>query len=152
MSVQTTYTATIPKAYAGLVADNNPYRIITKICETVAGIPYGRKVSRGTSDDQAVIGGATGHLGIAVRVHNQENTLGTESQTYRETDAMAILQEGSVFLYVTTAGSPGDPLYSVDADGTIGAGAPGAGQTAIAGATLEETLAGAGLALCRFTA
>ncbi len=151
MSVQTTYTATIPKAYAGLVADNNPSRIITKQCEST-NIPYGRKVSRGTSDDQAVLGGATGHLGIAVRVHNQENPLGSTTTQYNQKDTMAILQEGSVYLYVENAAADGTALYSIDADGKIGAGTPGAGQTAIAGATLEETLSAAGLALCRFTA
>ena len=141
-SVQTTYADVIPKAYAGQAADNNPFRDITLICET-AVIPFGRVVKQGSTDDQAVIGSATTAIqGITKRVHNLENVSpGTASAQYPVGEPMAVRQEGSIYVSLITTGARGAALYSVDADGTIGAGAPGGGQTAIPGGVLEETVA-----------
>jgi hypothetical protein len=148
MSVQTTYAARMTKAYAGQLADLNDQREISRIAEGGV-IPFGRMLSRGTADNQATLGG-TDHIGISVRDLAHENGIGTELQQYAVTDVMNVLQSGSIFLELITTGSPGDALYSVDADGTIGAGAPAAGQTAIVGGTLEETVAAINtVALCR---
>jgi hypothetical protein len=143
-SVQTTYSAAIPKAYAGGDADNNPTRDVTLISEASV-IPYGRAVQQGTADDQAKIGtGTTAYLGITVRVHNEENVAaGTESEQYPEDELMKVREEGSIFVSLVTTGSKGDAIYSVDADGTIGAGTAGAGQTQIPGGVLLETVAAA---------
>lgn len=146
MSVQTTYAAEIPKAYPGLQADNNPVRSISPIAEGGA-IPFGRAVQTGTdADTQAVIGTATGtYLGITMRVHNEENSaVGTESKEYKEKEPMAVMQEGSIFVTLITTGAKGAAIYSVDADGTIGAGTAGAGQTQIVGGVLEETVTATG--------
>jgi hypothetical protein len=150
MSVQTTYTKNVPVAYEGLVADNNPERTISKVVETAA-IPYGRAVGRGTGDDQVVLGLGAGYVGIAKRVLNQENPLGSSVAQYNVKDAAAIFQEGSIYLNITTTGAVGVALKLIDATGLIATGAPGAGETAIPGATLEETVGSINtIALCRF--
>jgi hypothetical protein len=144
-SVQTTYSAAIGKAYPGLQADNNPVRSVSLISESSV-IPFGRAVQQGTDEDQAKLGtGTTAYLGITMRVHNEENVaVGTESAQYTEKEPMAVMQEGSIFVTLITTGTKGADIYSVDADGTIGAGTAVAGQTQIPGAKLEETVAATG--------
>jgi hypothetical protein len=151
MSVQTQYDTYIPKQYAGGLADGNPTRKVTYIAEGGA-IPFGRAVQQGASDDQAVIGTTTAtgaYNGITIRHHSQENPLYGESEEYPEGDLMAVMEEGSLFIDLINTGAKGDPIYSVDADGTIGAGTAGAGQTQIPGGSLEETIAAAGIAKIR---
>jgi hypothetical protein len=149
MSVQTAYDTYIPKQYAGGLADDNPTRKVTYIAEGGA-IPYGRAVQQGASDDQAVIGTATtAYLGITIRHHSQENPLGSESEQYPAGDLMAVMEEGSLFVDLINTGAKGALIYSVDADGTIGAGVAVAGQTQIPGGSLEETIAAAGIAKIR---
>ena len=147
MSVQTTYTAAIPKAYPGLQADNNPVQSVSLIAEATV-IPFGRAVQQGTNDDQALIGtGTTVYRGITMRMHNQENvSAGVESAQYPDEDLMAVMEKGAIFVDLINTGAKDALIYSVDADGTIGAGTAGAGQTQITGARLAETIAAAGIA------
>lgn len=147
--VQTTYDAGIAVALPGLVADNNPERTISKKVETAA-IPFGLAVSRGTADDQVVLGGDDNYVGIAKRVHDQENPVGSESSEYAVGDTIAVVQEGSIFLNVTTNGIDGAALKYIDATGVIASGVAGAGETAISGGTVEETITSAPqVVLCR---
>lgn len=143
MTVQTTYSAAIQKGYPGLQADNNPVRSVTLICET-AVIPFGRAVQPGSSDDLAVLGTTTAtssYSGIAMEDMSRENvSAGVESRQYPVGRPMAIMEEGSIYVELITTGAKGDAIYSVDADGTIGAGTAGAGQTQIPGGVLEETV------------
>ena len=141
MPVQTTYPVAIARQYPGGLADNNPTRKVTLLSEASV-IPYGRAVQQGTDQRQAKIGtGTTAYLGITVRVHNEENVAaGVDSAQYPEDELMAVMEEGSIFVSLVTTGTKGNALYSVDADGTIGAGAPGAGQTAIPGGVLLDTV------------
>lgn len=141
MTVQLTYEFKQPRAYAGLQADNNPVRSISPYAES-GPIPFGRAVQVGTDEDQAVIGTGTGlYLGITMRVHNEENVAaGVESAQYTDKEPMAVMQEGTIFISLINTGSKGDPIYSVDVDGTIGAGTAVAGQTQIPGGELLETV------------
>lgn len=152
MSVQTTYLRNSPVAYAGLLADNNPSERISKTIEGDVG--FGLAVQRGTNDGQAKIGGGAsgaGYLGIAVRHLNEEGALADASIKYEDEDMGDIMKFGWIYLNVTTTGSAGDALNANDTTGVIKAGAPGGGETALAGATLEEDVASApAIALCRF--
>lgn len=149
MSVQLSYDEKIAKQYAGGKADDNPTRIVSYIAEGGA-IPFGRAVQQGSSDDQAVIGTlAPAYAGITIRHHSQENPRWSQSEEYDEGDLMAVMEEGSLFVDLINTGAKGDPIYSVDADGTIGAGTAVAGQTQIPGGVLEETIAAAGIAKIR---
>lgn len=146
MSVQTSYSAAIGRAYPGQLADGfNPTIRKSLIAEGV--VNFGRAVSQGTNDDQALEGG-TPPIGIAIRDHNHENPIGGESSEYADEQVMAILEEGYIFLDIVNTGAKGALLYSVDLDGTIGAGTAVAGQTQLTGAQLDETIASAGVARC----
>lgn len=151
MSVQTTYTRNSPVAYAGLVADNNPSERISGIAEGEIG--YGLAVQQGTNPNQAKVGGGTagaGYLGFSVRVLNQEGALADASLKYNDEDSLTILKSGWIYLKITNTGSKGDALNMNDTTGVLKAGAPGAGETAVPGGTLQEAVASANtIALCR---
>ena len=48
--LQTTYTDTIAKGYAGLIANGETGNRISRTCETAAGIGFGKAVYRGSGD------------------------------------------------------------------------------------------------------
>lgn len=152
MSVQTTYTRNSPVAYAGLLADNNPSERVSGIAE--AAIGFGLAVQKGTSDDQVKIGGGTGgagYLGISVRHLNEEGALADASLQYDDEEAVDIMKSGWIYLSVGTTGVKGAVLNANDTTGLIEAGAAGAGETLIPGATLQEAVTSApAIALCRF--
>jgi hypothetical protein len=139
----------MPPAYAGLIGDLQYAEVVSKLCETAAGVGFGFTVSRGTSDDQAVLGG-TSLIGVTVRSLDREGAATTAAVKYNQNEAMGVIKKGYVWINLVNTGSAGAAIYSVDADGTIAAGTAGAGQTQIPNATLETTVASAGdLALIR---
>jgi len=145
MTVQTEYERYIGTAYAGQLADGfNPTLRKSLISEGV--VIYGRTVSQGTADDQAVQGGATNILGVALRDLNAENFIGSIAKQYPDEKVMAVIEEGYVYVNITNTGAKGAAIYSVDADGTIAVGTAGAGQTQLTGSKLDETVASAGIA------
>jgi hypothetical protein len=152
MSVQTSYDRYTGVAYPGLVADNNPSERVSGIGEGEIGL--GLAVQQGTNPDQVKIGGGVagaGYLGISTRVLNQEGALADASLKYNDEDMVAIFKMGYIYLNVTTTGVKGAALNANDTTGVIKAGAPGGGETALAGATLEEAVTSApAIALCRF--
>ncbi len=151
-NVQETYLRNSAIAYVGLVADNNPSERISKIAE--GAIDFGLAVQRGTDEDvQVKVGGGTagaGFLGISCRVLNQEGALSDAAIKYNDEDMVAILKSGWIYLNITNTGTAGSALNMNDTTGVIKAGAPGAGETAIPGGTLEKTVNIADtIALCR---
>ena len=138
MSVQDSYSINMGRGYAGQLADLNKNRIISRLAEGGA-IGMGVVVSRGTADDQAVLGG-TDPIGVTVRTLDREGDLGTADLEYKEKDAMAVIEDGCVLVSVGSVGVPGDVLKFNNTTGAILTGAPGAGETALPG-VLEETVA-----------
>jgi len=140
MVAQTSYKVNHDIAYDGLFADINPKAVITKIASGDNAIDFGRVVSRGSNDDQCLLGGDGNPLGIAGRDIGRE-TLASGAINYEAGDDCAILIQG--FMYVTvydsSGASPGDPLYYANDDGKISAGVPGVDDTPLNG-TLEESL------------
>jgi hypothetical protein len=67
-AIQTTYLARHGVAVEGQIADSVLNNIVTRYCETVAGIGFGKAVSRGAKDKGVVIGGTlAGFEGISVQ-------------------------------------------------------------------------------------
>jgi len=131
-----TYQTNMVIGYAGGLADLNPARMISRAAEGGA-IGFGLVVSRGTNDDQAVLGGAV-PLGVTVRSLDREGERLTGAIEYAETETMAILQSGSIYAAVAVGGSPGDVLNYNTTTGVIGIGAPGEGEAELPG-VLEST-------------
>ena len=64
--LQTRYSPGIAYGVEGMISDMTPSSVATRICETAAGIPFGKAVSWGTNAKGCVIGGSS-FLGLSVR-------------------------------------------------------------------------------------
>ena len=141
MSGQTTYDINTANAVPGQVADIGHNEIDSFLAEGAAGIGFGLVVSRGTNDGQAIIGGDATGIGVTVRDLAREGAANTGVVAYAEKETMAVMRFGSgskIFATIPTGGSAGDVLNYNDTTGVIDAGVAVAGETDIAGATLEE--------------
>lgn len=65
--VQTSYKPQILPAVVGMIADMSTAEVITRICETSAGIGFGLAASQGAGDKGCILSVNTGFLGITVR-------------------------------------------------------------------------------------
>lgn len=148
--MQTSYSQNMGKAYAGLIADvqfqNN---VVSKSLES-AIVPPGLIVSRGTDKTLQVVKGGTTPLGVVVRNMQKENNSSGELE-YEATDTVGVLTAGIVWVEPINTGLAGAAIYSVDADGTIGIGTAGAGQTQLNGVLEDAVAAGGDLARIKLT-
>lgn len=138
MSVQTTYSATPPVAFEGLIGDG--YNdVISAAVETAAGIHYGRAVSRGTDKDtQVIIGGDGTFFGVSCR--NHENPSAT-AETAEQYDEISVMRDGYIWVLAHTAASAGAALLYADATGIIDTGTASTGQTVVPGETVTDNAA-----------
>ena len=126
----------------GEIAFDAPYTGITAIVDTTteANNVFGRAFTYKTESVESVQAGGTGlFAGIMVNPKAHAiNTLAatTDSVSNGRVSEFAVEGEVYVLLSVGTAVTIGDPVFFVNADGTLGAGTAGAGQTQIAGATV----------------
>jgi len=136
MSVQTSYDIDHEVGYPGLFADLNPKTVVSKLAET--NITMGRVVSRGSSEDQILMGGSV-PFGIAGRDLGREAyNLDGDIRVNAEDDCPVML-EGFVYVQIKSAsGSPGDPITYDKSTGELFAGFdPTRGAL---NATLEQTV------------
>jgi hypothetical protein len=98
-AVQTTYSATIQPAVEGMTGTMREDDVVdTRICETVAGIGFGRAVSEGTNARGAVLGGATKFIGITIIDTTLIIKSGQTVDQYQRYDSMAVRLEGDVWV------------------------------------------------------
>lgn len=150
MAAQTTVTLNPGTAYAGLIADMNPHTLVSRKTETAAGIGFGLVVSRGTANDQIVLGGDGTGFGVTVRTLDREGAQTTGAVQYDQYDVASVMVEGYCYAAINTASaSKGDKLKYDDTTGAIEAGTAGAGETQM-NAYLEEAVTSSGqIALIR---
>ncbi len=149
MSAQTSYSINQRIALAGMLAAVHNHDIISRSIETAAGADFGIAVSRGTDKDkQAVIGGATGFLGITVRSLERENA-NDDTVKYSETETAGILREGYIYAICPAGCNPGNLVKYTDATGVLDAGVAAVGETQLNGAIWDTTAAAGELAIIR---
>lgn len=148
MSAQTSYDLAIGKALAGLLYAQHPSDIVSRKIETAAGIAHGVVVSRGTNDDQVVVGGATA-LGITLRSLDKEGAANTGDIQWDEHESAPILRSGYVWAVCPAGCSPGDSVLYTTATGVLDSGTAGAGETQLANATWELDAAAGELSVIR---
>lgn len=142
-AVQTSYSATHAKALAGMVANSEPSRVITRVVEDAAGIGFGVVVQRGTADNQCKLSTASPkYLGITVSDPGQ---LGAD--LYPQYANAAVMQKGCIWVQASVAVAQGDPVYFVPATGVLTNVATS--NTQIPNAEWDTTTSGAGLAVVR---
>lgn len=146
-AVQTTYSATQPAAYLGMVANGEwVTNVISRIVDPASATPvnFGDPVLQGASEQLVVsANGNTGAFrGIAVR----EDTLppGNNDQ-FLATNSVGVLTKGVIWVNAAGAVNPGQPVY-VTVAGALTATATG--NTALA-AIWESATTAAGLAKLR---
>ena len=126
----------------GEIAFDAPYTGITAIVDTTteANNVFGRAFTYKTESVESVQAGGTGlFAGLMVNPKAHAiNTLAatTDSVSNGRVAEFCVKGEVYVLLSVGTAVTIGDPVFFVNADGTLGAGTAAAGQTQIAGATV----------------
>lgn len=150
MSAQTSYTIKQGKAYAGLLYDLAPHNIISRAVEPSAGIDFGVAVTRGTDADKQIdFAGSADFLGITVRSLENEGAANTGDLNYSQYKTAAVLREGYIWVVCPAGCVPGDDVKYTDGTGVLDAGAAGAGETQLDGASWETTAAAGELAVLR---
>ena len=128
--LQTTYTDTVAKGYAGMVANGETSNRITRTCEDSGGIAFGAPVYRGTGDHgcTGTVGTLATFLGFAIANSGQALIAGQDADEYQQYDNVAIMTSGAIFVPVKGAVTDGAAL-------TVGTGG---GAADLIGATAAD--------------
>ena len=128
--LQTTYTDTIAKGYAGMIANGETSNRISRTVEDAAGIGFGKPVYRGTGDHgcTGTVGTLATFLGWTIATSAQGFIAGQDADEYQQYDNAAILTSGAIFVAVKGAVTDGAAL-------TVGTGA---GAADLVGATAAD--------------
>ena len=129
--VQTSYRPQIAYGLEGMISEETGSEVGTRICETVAGIGFGRAVSQGTRAKGCVIGGAA-FVGVTVRditlglvspdpLSNVDNPL----DTYGLWTNVGVCTRGHIWVKPQGLVSANDAVYYDNANGRFGNSATG---------------------------
>ncbi len=154
-AVQTTYNQYLTAAQNGMPATMTGWDADTRIAEDLSspkvGIGFGLAVSQGTlhGDRSAVLGNASGALfvGITMADPTLPNIDTTFTDKYQDTDNMAVLVRGDIWVVVENNVAPGDEVYYNTTTGQLGA--TSGGHTAIPSARWMTTATTGNLAVVR---
>jgi hypothetical protein len=149
-AVQTTYSATLQPGLEGQIASMlDDDDVETRLCETAAGIAFGRAVSEGTNARGAVLGGATKFIGITAIDTTLIIKSGQTVDLYQQRDSMAVLNEGDIWVRPVAAVTHG---LAATYDSTTGQLNPVAAGVAIPASRYITSASAGQLALLRLTA
>ncbi|TPN26619.1 DUF2190 family protein [Mesorhizobium sp. B2-3-3] len=141
-AIQTTYNAQHARWIEGMVLDMEPSVIVSRLCEDVEGIGFGKVAVQGTADNQVVDSEATVKFcGIAVLDATQP------TGKYEQYATAAIMKKGVIVVQASVAVAVGDLVYYVPATGVLTN--VSTSNTLIAGAQWDTSTSGAGLAALR---
>lgn len=124
--LQTRYAPSIAPAVEGMIADTMPSAVATRLCETAAGIPFGKAVSWGANAKGCALGGSS-FLGLSVRditligvpvdpLSTVYNTL----DTYGRYTNVAVMTRGHMWCKPQALVAPGDGVWYDSAAGLLG--------------------------------
>lgn len=131
MSVlQTTYSDTVAKGYAGMIANGETSNRISRTVEDAAGIAFGKPVYRGSGDHgcTGTVGTLATFLGWTVAHSALGLTAGADADEYQQYDNATIITSGAVYVAVKGAVTDGASL-------TVGTGG---GAADLVGATAAD--------------
>ncbi|RWE96459.1 DUF2190 family protein [Mesorhizobium sp.] len=141
-AVQTTYNAQHARWIEGMVLNMEPSVVVSRLCEDVEGIGFGKVAVQGTADNQVVDSEATAKFcGIAVLDETQP------TGKYEQYATAAIMKKGVIVVQASEAVAIGDPVYYTPATGVLSKTATA--NTLIANAQWDTSTSGAGLAALR---
>lgn len=147
MAVQTSYSENLRPGLPGALVNMEHANLISRNVETVAGIPFGVAVARGSDDDGviAVANGTTAILGITVRDRSVDPSFPNGFAQY---DSARIATKGVIWVTASVAVNNGDPVYVTVATGAF-VKSSGAGNVQIPNAVYDSSTSGAGLVKVR---
>lgn len=131
-TIQSTYSATHARWFEGMVLNQEPADIVTRIAEDAEGIGFGKVCVQGTANNQVVDSEATvPFVGIAVADPSQP------ADTYAQYANVAVMKRGVIVVSASEAVAPGDPVYYTPATGVLSK--TSSSNTLIAGAIWETS-------------
>lgn len=147
-AVQTSYPTAMQPAVEGQIATGlNDDNVETRICETTAGIAFGRAVSEGENARGCILGGDA-FVGISVRSTTEIPLTGQTVDLYQNTMNVGVMLAGDIWVRAVAAAVHGNTAFYDETTGQI---QPASGGTEIL-TTRWMTDADAGeLALLRLT-
>lgn len=145
--VQSTYPASIPVGYAGMVANGETSNRLSRTVEDVAGIAFGEAAFRGAGDNGVTGTPAAGaFMGIVIADHGiQPLPGGVAADIVPRYTSAALLNEGEIWVIAGSNTTDGAPAF-VNAGGDITA--TSSGGTAIP-ATFDDTVTSGSLVRLR---
>lgn len=149
-TLQSSYSASIAKGFAGMVPNAETANRISRTVETAAGIGFGKPVYRGTDDHGCTltVGTLATFLGWTIAKSDQPLTATREADEYAQYDSAAIATSGPIIITVTGAVTDGASItVGTGAGAADGYGVTAADATHIAtGWVADETVTNG---LCR---
>lgn len=147
--LQTSYSNSVTKGYAGMVANGETSNRITRTVEDAAGIAFGKPVYRGSGDHgcTGTVGTLATFLGFTVATSALGLLSGADADEYQQYDSATILTSGAIYVNVTAAVADGAAITMGTGGGAADAlSSTAADATHIAtGWIADETTSGAGL-------
>ncbi|ABD27159.1 hypothetical protein Saro_2723 [Novosphingobium aromaticivorans DSM 12444] len=128
--LQTSYTGTVAKGYAGMIANGETSNRISRTVEDAAGIAFGKPVYRGSGDHgcTATVGTLATFLGWTVATSAMAPVAGQDADEYQQYDTATIITSGAIYVAVKGAVTDGAAL-------TVGTGG---GAADLVGATAAD--------------
>ncbi len=144
-AVQTTYASVHAPAFVGMVANQEPRTVISRVVAS-AVIAFGAPVCRGATDDSIVaFAAASAYLGFAIV---DPLVVPGDNDGYAQTDIAAVMTKGVLWTTSAVAVVAGQPVY-VDANANITDVA--SGDTAIINAVFDSSAQAGGLVKIRLS-
>lgn len=159
MTLQSSVALAQGYGLVGTIRADGPTRAQPGVLKgTAANIVVGRAFTIDSADGQFSPGGTGNFGGILCDPHSLQSVGTTSGGPLAPTLTVPagtigqFLTMGYVLVSLTNAANPEDPVYFVNADGTMAAGTATTGQTQIAGAKVKYVInAAAGLAVVSLT-
>ena len=140
---QTTYDATMPVGYAGMIANGETSNRISRTVEDATAIGFGKAVFRGTGDHGVTATPSAALMGITIANYASPPVpaTGVQADSYPQNSTAGILTQGVIWVSASVAVADGEQAY-VTAAGAITNVLTG--NTALTGWFFQDTTSAAG--------
>jgi hypothetical protein len=112
MPLQSSFSASIPVGYPGMLANAEVQNRITRTIEDAAGIGFGKAAFRGVGDHGITATPTAGKLmGITIVDHGHVRQTGVAVDTYERYANVPLLQRGTIWVLASAAVADDDQVY-----------------------------------------
>lgn len=149
-NIQTSYLSTLRPGFAGMLANEEGKKPISRNVEDASGIGFGKAVKQGTADKgcTATLTGLDAYNFIGITLAARD-TSADDPDKYSQYRSALILEDGCIWVATDAAVAAGTDVTVNTTTGGFSSATPGAGQVLIPNARWETSTASAGLAVLR---